>query len=343
MPNNNIAVIRDFHHHYKQLSHTSGYALVYDTMALIKEFIPCREIGFHIIRPASDEPDDVRPGSTPLWVATPLMGKTQQMFYGLYQYIPHIKHLIKTIKRKLIEGHPIEVISFVDDPGYCKSGIIHDFFTKINTSDAASTAGLLNRHQFIESPYTQSYYIAFCTIERENGQTFQSHEKQLFAHFFDIFLEDFKHKISCPENSYFLPYLTGEVFCKKTKLEALFDTGTKFKPRELATIKACFDLKQSNRPVTHATVARYLHLQDRDDCTAAELKRVGYWLDYDLKKIRQHLLRDLEQDTAENYSRLHKEFELEHITDVFKTYAYFGLYPDSSKRFISYLSDKLGN
>lgn len=140
-----------------------------------------------------------------------------------------------------------------------------------------------------------------------------------------------------------MPYLTAEVFCKKTKLEALFDTGTKFTSRELATIKTCFDLKQSNRPITRPAVTRYLHLQDRDDCTAAELKKAGYWLDHDLDKIRQHLLRDLEQDTTENYSRLQKEFKLEHITDVFKTYAYFGLYPDSSKRFISYLSDKLGN
>jgi hypothetical protein len=88
-------------------------------------------------------------------------------------------------------------------------------------------------------------------------------------------------------------------------------------------------------------------LQDRDDCTTAELKKVGHWLDYDLDKIRQYLLRDFEQDTTENYSRLQKEFELEHITDVFKTYAYFGLYPDprsdKTRRFISYLSDKLGN
>lgn len=343
MQNNNIAIIRDFHHRYKQLSHTSGYALVYDTMALIKEFIPCREIALVIIKPASDDPEDIRPGSVPLWVATPLMGKTQKMFYGLYHYIPIIKHLIKTIKRKLIDGHPVEVISFVDDPGYCKSGIIHDFYTKIKVGDAASTAGLINRHQFIESPYTQSYYVAYCTIRHENGQTFQSHEKQLFAHFFDIFLEDFKHKISSPENSYFLPYLTAELFCKKTKLEALFDTGTKFTSRELATIKTCFDLKQSSRSITRPAVARYLHLQDRDDCTDTELKKAEGWVDYDLRKIKEHLLRDFEHDTTENYNRLKKEFKLEHITDVFKAYAYFGLYPDRSKRFISYLSGKLGN
>ena len=56
MQNNDTALIRDFQHRYKQISATSGYALVYDTLALIREFIPCREIGVVIVKPNSEDP-----------------------------------------------------------------------------------------------------------------------------------------------------------------------------------------------------------------------------------------------------------------------------------------------
>jgi hypothetical protein len=342
MQNNDIELIRDFHHRYKQLSDSSGYALVYDTMALIREFIPCREIGFVIMK-ASDDPEDVMPASVPLWVATPLMGRTMPLFFTMYPYIPHIQRVAKTIKRQLIDGQRVEALGF-DNVTPATNGMFHRFYTeKVKVSDVAHTAGVVNRHQLFASPFTQGYYVAYCCIARDNRQTFSSRDKQLFTHFFNIFLDDFKHKISCPENSPFLPYITAELFCKKTKFEALFTTGTKFKARELATIKACFDLKQNKRDIKRPTVASYLHCHDSDrkNYSTKDLKKVDGWLDNDLKKIKQHILRDFEPDSSE-YKQHHEAFALEHITDIFRSYAYFGLYPDSSERFISYLSDRLG-
>ncbi|MGZ4956301.1 MAG: hypothetical protein ACXWAT_10085 [Methylobacter sp.] len=111
----------------------------------------------------------------------------------------------------------------------------------------------------------------------------------------------------------------------------------------MATIKACFDLKQNQQKVTRTTIANYLHLQNKDDNNAVELRKALDKVDYDTRKIKEQILRNFNDDDLNNDNGL-QEFELEHITDVFKTYAYFGLYPHIPKgneRFISYLSNRL--
>lgn len=140
-----------------------------------------------------------------------------------------------------------------------------------------------------------------------------------------------------------MPYLTGEKIDQKNKIEAVFSSGTKFKPRELTTIKACFDLKQNQQKATRSTVANYLHLPGRDDCSALELRKALDKVDYDFRKIKDQISRNFNYGELNDDNSL-QEFELEHITDVFKTYAYFGLYPHIAKGnepFISYLSNRL--
>lgn len=293
---------------------------------------------------------NVRPATIPLSVATPLMGRTQGLFYGMLNHIDFAKRAAANMMGKIIDGDPVEAISFyATDDARDTQGVIHRFYTDlVNVSDVAMTAGLVERHQFRQSPLTHGYYAAYSCMARDSGQTFRSREKQLFALFFDIFLEDFRKKISCPENSPFLPHLTAEKTdaSKFEAIEALFDTGLKLKPRELATIKACFDLKQSQRKVTRSSIAGYLHLQDRNNGSDLELKKALDKVDYDFKKIKNVILKDFEHDSTEHYNQLNEAFSLEHITDVFQTYAYFGLYPHIPKgkdQLISYLSNRLGN
>ncbi len=347
MQNNDITLIRDFYQRYKKLSCDSGYALVYDTLTLIREYIPCKEIGISIAKAEHEDPQNIRPATIPLSVATPLMGRTQGLFYGMLSHIDFAKRTAANMIGKIIDGDRVEAISFyATDDARDTQSVIHRFYTDlVNVSDVVMTAGLIERHQFYQSPLTQGYYVAYSCMARDNGQTFRSREKQLFALFFDIFLEDFRKKISCPENSPFLPHLTAEK-TDVSKIEAIFDTGLKLKPRELATIKACFDLKQSQRKVTRSSIAGYLHLQDRDNCSDAELRKALDKVDYDFKKIKNVLLKDFEHDSSEHYNQLNEAFSLEHITDIFQAYAYFGLYPHIPKgkdQLISYLSNRLGH
>jgi hypothetical protein len=204
------------------------------------------------------------------------------------------------------------------------------------------TASLLARHQFVESPNTESFYGIVCNLAHNNGQTFSENDKRILPLCFDIFVQDFKNKIRSPEHSPFVPFVTGEKICERTKFEALFDTGSKFKPRELATIKTCFDLKKNAMEINRFNVASCLHLQSRNkqDCTDAEIKQAEGKVDYDLKKIKTQLLKDFMPGTPE-YLGLFNAFGVEHLTDVFRTYAYFGLYPDTQGRYVSYLSGKL--
>jgi len=81
-------------------------------------------------------------------------------------------------------------------------------------------------------------------------------------------------------------------------------------------------------------------LGDTDNSDTATLKKAMDKLDYDLKKIKGHLLRDFPRDSHE-YKTFKDAFGIEHITDVFQTYAYFGLYADEAGRYASYLSRRL--
>lgn len=107
-----------------------------------------------------------------------------------------------------------------------------------------------------------------CTLARKDERTFSDDEKYFIALCLDIFVEDFKNKISVPEGCPFLPFVTGEKICHKTKLSEMFDTGTKFTPRQLAMVKACFDLKQNRCQISRINVARHLYLQDIKDDVA---------------------------------------------------------------------------
>ena len=51
-----IGLIRDFQHRLRGLSDTSGYTFAYDALALMGEYIPCREVGLDIIKPATESP-----------------------------------------------------------------------------------------------------------------------------------------------------------------------------------------------------------------------------------------------------------------------------------------------
>lgn len=326
---NDIVLIRDFHDRYQTLSATSAYALVYDALALIREFIPCPEIGINIAKTASENPKNVWPKEVPLWVATPLMGRNQQRFYSVLQCIPYVHRAAEKVLAPVFAGKRAETFSFSDDAQYAK-GLIHDFYTKIvKVGDVAAVAGLLGRHQLQRSPSTQGYYGAYIGLARGNGQSFNSREKQFIALFFDIFLDDFRKKLNASEDGRFLPYFYN----------------AKFSARELATIKACFDLKQSGREVTRAAVAKCLHLPGSSACTDTEVRKALDKVDYDVKKIKQSLLKDFEHDAPENYQRLQKDITLEHFTAIFQVYAYCGFYPHAAKgkdRMLGYLEDKLG-
>ena len=189
MKNNDITLIRDFHHRYKKLSCDSGYAFVYDTLTLIREYIPCKEIGISIAKIEHEDLKNVRPATIPLSVATPLMGQTQNLFYGMLNHIDFAQHAAANMMGKIIDGDPVEAISFyATDDAQDTQSVIHRFYTDlVKVSDVVMIAGLIDRHQFLQSPFTHGYYVAFSCMARDNGQTFHSREKQLFALFFDIF------------------------------------------------------------------------------------------------------------------------------------------------------------
>jgi len=339
MKNNELSILRDFQFRYQKLSQTSGYNLVYDTLALIQDIIPCRELNFTIVHPKTLNLDDVEIGTVPLFIATPFMAATQGYFFSLFNQIDFAKRFGSQILSNASSGNPIQAYSFSDHAQHSK-GLLHYVYKFLNCSDILVTASLLARHQFLLSKHTDSYYGIICTLAHYNGKAFNESEKLLLALCFDIFVEDFKNKIRCHEHSPFLPFVTGEKIDQKTKLEALFDSGTKFSPRELATIRACFDLKQQQHEITRTEVTRYMYLRDSDNIDTATLKKAMDKVDYDLKKIKEHLLRDFPHDSTE-YKTCKDAFGIEHITDVFQTYAYFGLYADEAGRYASYLSRRL--
>ncbi|MGZ4956300.1 MAG: hypothetical protein ACXWAT_10080 [Methylobacter sp.] len=218
MPINDIKLIRDFHQRYKKISHTSGYALVYDALSLIREFIPCWQIGICIAKPKNEDTKNVELATVPLTVATPTMGYTQNLFYEMLNNNDFAKRYATHFMRKVIAGEPVEARSFYEtDDEQAAKGLAHRFYKIVNVSDVVVIGGLIAHHKFIRSPLTQSYYAAYLSMARNNEQIFYSREKRLLELFFDIFLEDFRNKISCPENSRFMPYLTGEKIDKKPK------------------------------------------------------------------------------------------------------------------------------
>jgi hypothetical protein len=228
---NDIALIRNFHHRYQILSDTSGYALVYDAAALIREFIPCRELSVMIGKTASEDLKNLWPKTVPLWVDTPFTGRMHEYFFRMVPHISYVHRAAEKVMSQILAGECAEAVSFNDDAQYAK-GLIHDFYTKVaKFGDVAATGGLLDRHQLQRSPLTQGYYFIYIGLARGNGQIFDRREKQLLALFSDIFLDDFRKKLNASEDGRFLPYFHN----------------AKFTARELATIKACFDLKLRRR------------------------------------------------------------------------------------------------
>jgi hypothetical protein len=338
-------IIRTFFHRYKKISNDSGYELVYKTLALIREIIPCREVGISIAQIRDNSLKSVSPGTVPLTVATPLMVRTRKIFFQMFDNIDFAKKFATAAVQTLSAGDFVEPHSFDDDPSHSK-GIIHQFYHYMGVSDVVMVAGLVDRHQFVFSPVTQSYYFAYSCMAREKESKFSFQEKQLYALFFDIFLEDFRRKIRCADESRFLPYLTGEKMGSLVDF-SLFERGVKLKPRELATIRACFDLKQQKVKVSQKSLASHLHLRGKNDCSVKQLERASGYVDYDFRKIKLHLFKNLSSDqewgSAELNDIIQNDFKLEQMSDVFKTYAYFGLYPDSSGQFLSHLSNRLGD
>jgi hypothetical protein len=330
---------REFRKRFQRLSEDSGYNLAYDTMALIQEFIPCGKINLFITSPKSQNVNDVQLNTTPLFVGSTFDLEAVEYFFFMYERIACAASFASYILKQAIENKPIQAYSFSDDPQHNK-GLIHYFYQKREISDVLVIASLIARNQFVYSPYTDSYYFLVCNLVHNEGKKFSEADKVLLGLCFDIFIDDFNSKIRPPEDCLFLPQVTGEVICKKTKMDALFSTGKKFTPRELATIRACFDLKQQKRKFSAPEIARYLHLKDQET-DPATLKKLGDNVKTDIKKIKQQLLRAFTPDTPE-YVYYQDAFNIQHIPDVFKPYAYFGIYPDSMNRYTSYLEHRLG-
>jgi len=329
---------REFLHRYQILSQNSGYNLVYDTLALIRELIPCWSLGMVICRPKTLDYNDVTMDTVPLWLEDQALAATANLFFGVIDGIGFVKKFLYQTMANALSGKIIQVYSFFDHPQHNK-GFIHYYYALRNRSDVMIATNLIARNQFINNPHTDSFYGLFCNLAHNSGSVFTQSEKELLALCFDIFCQDIKNKISTPEDSPFLPQITGELICQKTKPQALFDTGNKYSPRQLATIKACFDLKQQKRKISGREVARFLHLNDQET-DETTLKNATAKVDHDFGKIRDQLLRDVPTDT-DDYRLYKKQFRIEHVTDVFKTYAYFGLYPDTANRYTSYLQRRL--
>jgi hypothetical protein len=327
---------REFHHRYQALSQNSGYNLVYDTLALLQEFIPSSRVSFYIVRPKNLNTDKVLANTTPLLIGSKFYVDTFEYFAYLYEQFPFAARFGSNILNQALSDKPIQVYSFNDYANY-RNGC----HSKLHTSDVLVTAGLIARKQFVDAPETDNYYGIVCNMANSNGKQFGEDDKTVLALCFDTFVDDLKNKIRTSEDSPFLPQVTGELICEKTKLEKLLSTGKKFSGRELATIRACFDLKQQKRKISAPEVARYLHLRDKE-ADPGTLKRLGDNVKTDIKKIKQQLLRDFTPDSPE-YKFYQESFSIQHIPEVFKTYAYFGLYPDTGRRYTSYLEHRLGN
>lgn len=293
-----IALIRDFQHRLRGLSDTSGYTFVYDALDLISQYIPCREVGLDIIKPATENPESVAPGCEPLWIASQPMAHAADIFMDIAMHIPHVKRIATETVVKLTAGEPLEPHSF-GEAARENPSLLHDFYTQIiGVSDMADMVGLIGRYQLLESPYTRSFYVIYISIAREGGQVFYERDRQLLAIFFDMFLDHFRHKIRCTGDHGFLPYFT--------------DAG--LKPRDLATIKACFDLQARNERVTRASVAAILGRSEDN-------------IDDSVKRIKTAIFKDVERAGFEEYNQRYKALGLSQFVDIFKTYAYFGFYP----------------
>lgn len=326
MPNTALAKAREFHHRYLKLSEASGYALVYDSLKLMLDYIPGTNIGMDVLKAGNEDPDDITQGSMVLSIGTPMFTRTVDAFYRLLPYLPFASRTGKRLKRQILAGESIIALGY-DDDEHAASGIIHEFYSKVfQASDMITSAGRLACYQVLALPNSRGFYTGFSSIGRANGETFTHEEKQLFALFFDIVFEDFKRKINTSEECGFLPYLVLNTF----------------KPRELASIKACFDLKQAGQLVTRLHLAQYLHLANRSDSSAAELKKALDKVDYDLKKIKYLVFKDFADSQDEQVLALQERYDWHHVVEMFKIYAYFGFYPDPSKRLVSYLQTKMG-
>lgn len=293
-----IALIRDFQHRLRGLSDTSGYTFAYDALVLMGEYIPCREVGLDIIKPATENPEAVAPGCNPLWISSQSMAHAADIFMDIAMHIPHVKRIATETVERLTAGEPLEPHSF-GEAARENPSLLHDFYTQIiGVSDMADMVGLLGRYQLLESPYTRSFHVMYISISREGGQVFDERDRQLLAVLFNLFLDHFRHKVSCTGDHGFLPYFT--------------DAG--LKPRDVATIKACFDLQTRNERVTRASVA-------------ALLRRSEDNIDDSVKRIKTAIFKDFERAGRDDYNQRYKAFGLPYFTDVFKTYAYFGFYP----------------
>lgn len=313
-----LTLILEFQHRLRGLAGASDYGFVYDALALIREFIPCREIGIDIIKPADENPDDVRPGCMPLWISSQWMAHTVARFMAMATDIAHVRQCAQDVVRRLLADQPL-VPHSLSESARQRSGLLHYFYTAImNISDVVDMAGLLGRYQLFESPRSRSFHVAYISVSRDGGGMFDEREKQLVGVFFNLFVDHFRHKIACTESHRFLPIYT--------------DIG--LKPRDLATVKACFDLRLRGEPVSRAAVAAILGKTENN-------------VDDSIKRIRKAALQDFDPETGE-YRALYKEFGLPHFADVFKTYAYFGFYPPAEPpganrldRFTSHLSEQL--
>ncbi|KJV06866.1 hypothetical protein [Methylocucumis oryzae] len=239
----------------------------------------------------------------------------------MYLKIPFAKRLAKRFKQQLVQGEQVIPLGFADDDETA-NGIIHSFYSMLKIDDVLTTFGLLNTHQLLKLPETENYYIVVFSIARHDGRFYSDEEKHLFAHCFELFLADFKRKIACAEHCAYLPYLCLE----------------KFKPRELASIKACFDLKLNQQAVTRVNLANALHKTESSE----NLKQALYKVDYDLAKIKKLIFTDIKNTTDATVIALINDFDWPDVAEVFKLYAYFGFYPDLNHYWYSNLPSKMG-
>lgn len=328
MLDNDIALIQDFHHRFRRFCATSGHGLIYETLALIREYIPCREIGFVVGKTASENPGNLWWSHPPLGVATRKITSTQDAFYRYLPSTGFAQQAARDVIGKILRGEPMRAISFADYPQWTTPGKNFFYEKIVKITDLAATGGLVQRHEIIESPYTASLYFSYIVLARDGGERFVAREKDLLSVFYDIFLEGFRERIAASHANPYLPLITRE----------------KFSPRELATIRVCFDLAAEGADITGPKIAARLHLGNAPDGDAAALKKALDKVYYDLAKIRKRVLKRFEQDTPENYRRMERELTPDRFPSLFRAYAYFGFYPPphhQPEQFVAYLAKDL--
>lgn len=195
MPENYTDIIY-FLEHFEKVSQESGYAFVYDVMALMQKLIPCDEINITIAKSYSNHSADVKPGTKPMWIASEFMSETEDLFYTTLEYIPYVKWAATTMMDNLINGDTCQPLTCRDyhvnneeDIGW--------FYKRVGVKDVMSTAGLLDRNQFIKAKQTEGYYNIFIVMVRsKNSNYFHAKEKALFDVMFRVFLSRFREKIN---------------------------------------------------------------------------------------------------------------------------------------------------